>query len=516
MKQDYDFIVVGGGTAGCVIAARLSEDPAVQVLLVEAGAREPVQAVPSAWPTLLGTTADWGDLTVVQRATGTRIYSPRGRGLGGSSSINGLAFVRGHSSSYDAWVGQGAEGWGFDDLLPYFKRSENIERRDASLRGRGGPMKVAPVTERNPLVEACVDAAVELGYERAADIGSGLETGVGFFDNSIANGARLSAADAQVYRLRVHRDRCVGVDYANGNTVTSVDCSREVVLTASAFGSPQLLLLSGIGPGDHLRELGIDVVLDLPGVGANLHDHVQSSITYRARRPVPLIACNPTAEALTLIRSEPTPSIPDLQLLFAATPYHAPELTGPEMGAGYSIVFSAMNPHSRGTLRLASADPTMPPLVDTNYYGDERDITTMAKGLEITRSVGESKALSDWRDAEALSGPSVADAANIRNYLFKNLLAYFHYTGTCRIGTDDMAVVDPELRLRGISGLRVADASVMPSVPAGNTNATVYAIGERAADILKNRYLPRRLGSLRSVESKAGPARNPLTRLGSI
>lgn len=499
MERNYEFIVVGAGTAGCVIAARLSEDPTVRVLLLEAGASEPVQAVPSAWPSLMGTTADWGDMTVVQSATGTRVYSPRGRGLGGSSSINGMAFVRGHRSGYDAWVDQGAEGWGFDDLLPYFRRSEHVEGRDASLRGLGGPLTVAPVKERNPLAEACVNAAVEAGYERAADIGGGLETGVGFNDNTIVNGARLSAADAylrpvmdrpnlevvteaHVLRLRVRRGRCVGVDYASGNTVTSVDCSREVVLSAGTFGSAQLLLLSGIGPGDHLRELGIDVVLDLPGVGANLHDHVMSTVVYRARKPVPLIESNPLAEALALVRSEPTEVVPDLQLLFGIVPYHAPELSGPE--TGYTILFVATNPRSRGMLRLKSADPMMPPLVDTNYYGDARDITTMTKGLGIARGIGESEALAGWREAEALPGPKVADAESSREYLFKNLLCYFHYTGTCRIGIDDMAVVDHELRVRGISGLRVADASVMPSVPTANTNASVFAIGERAAELL--------------------------------
>jgi choline dehydrogenase len=424
--------------------------------------------------------------------------------MGGSSAINGLSFVRGHRSSYDAWVGQGAEGWGFDDLLPYFKRSEHVEGGDASLRGFEGPMTVAPVQDPSPLSEAGVNAAVDFGLKRTANIGGGLEMGVGFADNSIFKGARLSVADAylrpvadrpnldivtdaQAHRVRVRRGQCIGVEYASGDTLTSVDCSREVVLTAGTFGSAQLLLLSGIGPAEHLRELGIDVVLDLPGVGANLHDHPMSSLIYRARKPVPVIESNPLAETAALFSSETTRTTPDLQVLFAVVPIHAPELTGPAPGNGYSILFAAIDPHSRGTLRLASSDPSALPLLDTNYYGDERDIATMVKGLELARVIGESEALAEWREAEVLPGPAVTGADDVRDYLLKrNLFAYFHYAGTCRIGNDDMAVVDRELRVHGIKGLRVADASVMPSVPTANTNATVCAIGERAADLLEN------------------------------
>ncbi|WP_066955819.1 GMC family oxidoreductase [Streptomyces lushanensis] len=499
----YDYVVVGAGTAGCVLAARLTEDENVRVLLIEAGARDPLElmAVPGAWPELMGSSADWGGLSVVQASTGSAIPTPRGRGLGGSSSINGLNFIRGHRSSYDVWPEQGATGWGFDDLLPYMRRSERARGHDPALRGMDGPLTVGPPPEPNPLVAACVDAAVETGHTRADDISGGLETGFGWCDNNIADGVRQSAADAYlrpvmdranldvvtdalVLRLMVTDDRCRGVEYAKDGETRSVECAEEVVVTAGAIGSAQLLLLSGIGPADHLRAVGVDVVLDLPGVGANLHDHPMSTLTYTVRRPVPRIMSNPPGEAMGMVRTGPGPAVPDLQILFASLPYRAPSLPGPD--DGYTIAFSAVNPRSRGTVRLASAEPGTAPLVDPDYLGDGRDIETMATGLRAARRIGEADALSAWRDEEVLPGPGTTGGAAFREYLGKSLLVYYHYVGTCRIGPEGTtAVVDPRLRVRGVTGLRVADASVMPSIVNSNTNAAVYAIAERAAALIK-------------------------------
>ncbi|WP_433557041.1 GMC family oxidoreductase [Pseudonocardia xinjiangensis] len=496
----HDFVVVGGGSAGCVLAARLSEDENVRVLLLEAGAGQPLEAsaVPPAWPTLLGSSMDWCTSTVELAATGSPMPWPRGRGLGGCSALNGMVFARGHSSSYDAWTEAGAKGWGFADLLPYFRRTENVEGRDPALRGVGGPLTVRPA-EPNPAVRALLDAAAEAGHPVATDISGGREEGFGLPDLNIVDGARQSAADAYlrpalrrpnldvvtdapVHRVLVEGGRCTGVEYRVGTEVVTAACTREVVLTAGVVGSAQLLLLSGIGPRAHLREVGVDLTLDLPGVGANMHDHPMTTVVYTSRQPMAASANN-HGEAIGLVRSGPGTDGPDLQILFVAMPYYdVMTLPGPQ--EGYTIAVSLMNPRSRGTVRLATADPAAAPLLDPAYLTDERDLQVMALGLRMAREIGDAPALDPWRDTEALPGLDVFGADRIQDYLRRSLLPYFHGVGTCRIGSDDAAVVDSDLRVHGIDGLRVADASVMPSIVSANTHATVYAIAERAAVLL--------------------------------
>ncbi len=308
--DSYDFIVVGAGTAGCVVASRLSEDASARVLLVEAGSAQPLElmAVPPAWPALLQSPASWGDFTVRQAATGTSTILARGRGLGGSSAINAMMFARGHRSGYDVWVKAGAKGWGFDDLLPYFKRSESAQGRDPALRGTGGPLTVGPASPPNPVVVACLEAAAEQGHSRATDLSGGLEEGFGWPDLNIVGGKRQSAADAYltpavldrpnldvvtdalVHRVQIDAGRCTGIRYSAGAELVSVACSREVVLTAGSIGSAQLLMLSGIGPRRHLKEVGVEVVLDLPGVGSSLQDHPVANLVYSAARPTRLRA----------------------------------------------------------------------------------------------------------------------------------------------------------------------------------------------------------------------------------
>jgi choline dehydrogenase len=496
----YDYVVIGAGTAGSVIAARLTEDDTVRVLLLEAGAATPpaASAHPPQWPTLLHTPANWGGVMTVQSATGTQPLIGRGRVIGGSSTINGMLFARGHRDGYADWAAAGAKSWTFDDLLPYFKRSETALHGDPTLRGMHGPIVVAPADPPNDVLTALLDGAVQRGYRRAVDVSGGVELGFGAVDLTIVDGKRHSAADgyladarrrpnldivadALTHRVILEDGRAVGVEYSIGGDTVLV-AAGEVIVCAGAIGSPQLLMLSGIGPRNHLHELGIDVAVDLPGVGSNLQDHPLTGVIYRAAQPVPTATRN-HGEIMGLIRSAAaTSSAPDIQLIFVDTA----AVTGVDIPNSYLVGVSAMQPHSRGSVRLAGSAPDLLPLVNPNYFGDDRDMATMLEGFRIARDIGTAPALDTWRGDEVAPGPDATNEQALRAFIKASVSSYFHPVGTCAIGDTAQSVVDSDLRVHGISGLRVADASVMPTLPSNNTLATVYAIAERAADLIRH------------------------------
>ena len=498
----FDFIVVGAGAAGCVIASRLSEEPSARVLLLEAGSATPppASAVPPLWPTMIGGSADWGDSTIVQSATGSSVRLVRGRGIGGSTATNAMMFVRGHWASYADWENVGAKNWGFDDLLPYFQRSETAVGGDPALRGHDGPMRIAATDPLHPVIAAGLIAAVQCGYRRAKDISGGREVGFGPAFLNIADGKRVTAADAYllpslsrpklefvaqatVHRLRIENGHCRGVEYstADGNSI-SVGCSGEVVLTAGTIGSAQLLMLSGVGPQAHLRDVGVGVTLDLPGVGANFHDHPMAPVVYSSTRPMPPSRSG-HGEAIGLLETQYADHGPDVQLLFIdSTGIGLPGDDGSVVG--YVIAAALMQPFSRGSVRLSGPDAGAPPIIDPNYFGDSRDVRTMVTALRLARQVGAASAYDPWRLAEAAPGPAAADDDTLGSFAKAACQSYFHPVGTCAMGDTDMSVVDSELRVHGITGLRIADASIMPSIPSANTAATVYAIAERAAELI--------------------------------
>jgi choline dehydrogenase len=500
----YDYVVVGGGTAGCVVAARLSEDPDARVLLVEAGRRDGTDAmsVPAKWLTLLDSEVDWGFRTVPQAGLdGAVLGYPRGRVLGGSSGINAMTHLRADRSSYDRWAAGGASGWGFDDLLAYFRRAENAMGRDPHLRGTDGPLIVEPNVNPHPAAEAFFAACRERGYPVSHDLNGFHTEGVCWFDQNIVDGRRQSAADgylrpaldrpnltvltdATVTGLSFTGTSCTGARYRHGPSGEfTVEAEREVILCAGAIGSPHLLQLSGIGPADQLRDHGIDVVAQLQGVGANLSDHPLAVVTYSASRSMALGEHN-IVDVVAACRVDPASTVPDAHMLFLAVPFVPPSRAAPENG--YAIAYGMLRPHSRGSVRLATSDPTAPPLIDPAFLTDQRDVDFMVRATRAARELGEAHALQAWRAEEVVPGPGVTSDEDLAAYLRQGISTYFHAAGTCRMGTGPDAVTDNELRVHGVDGLRVADASVMPSLPSANTNATVLAIAERAAELIRD------------------------------
>jgi choline dehydrogenase len=490
----YDYIVIGAGTAGCVVAARVARGTAGRVLLLEAGTAERTRAmtVPDAWPDNLGSAADWNYQTTPQADTGPVPY-PRGRALGGSGAINAMAHIRGHRAVYDAWPA----GWRSADLLPYFKRSENAlggDRfaGDAELRGTSGPVTVAPVPgpDRHPVAVAFAEGLHALGFPYTSDLSGAGQEGVGWPDLAIADGRRVGPAEAYltadlipnltvatgclVTGLTIRGGRCTGVSYRQQGAPVHADADGEVILCAGAIGTPQLLMLSGIGPAAHLREHGIEPVADLSQVGQNLQDHPMLLVCYATPEPVPRSRYN-HGETYSAVRSGvPGAGHPDLHLFPILVPMAPPGLHAPP--AGYNLTVAVMAPDSTGSITLADASPGTPPLIDPGLLREGADVDRLEAGVAIVRDVA--------RTADLYPAAGGADLypgqGNPRDYIRHSIASYFHASGTCRLGE----VTDLDLRVLGVDGLRIADASVMPSIPNANTNATVLAIAERAAELI--------------------------------
>ncbi len=521
----YDYIIVGAGSAGCVLANRLTEDAQTTVLLLEAGGPDDAQEIhiPVAFSKLFRTPLDWNYLTEPEpHLQGRQLYWPRGKMLGGSSSINAMIYMRGNRYDYNHWSELGNRGWSYAEVLPYFKKAENQERGLSEFHGVGGPLNVMDRPYTSPLSLAFIEAGLEAGYARNDDFNGPTQEGFGEYQVTQKAGRRHSAAvgylhpvigranltlqtHALVTRILFEGERAIGVVYLKDGVEQQVHVNKEVILAGGAINSPQVLLLSGVGPADHLRALNIPVVADLPGVGENLQDHPCVGVCFTSTQPVSLAGIETmenlqeymlnqrgpltsnVAESGAFIKTRSDCPEPDLQYHFAPVYFVNHGFTVPE-GHGYTFGATLVSPQSRGRLTLRAADPTQPPSILANYLASDVDMQVLIEGVKLARRLAHTQAFKPFCDVEMLPGSQLQSDEEIARYIRDTVETLYHPVGTCKMGMDEQAVVDDQLRVRGVEGVRVVDASIMPTIVNGNTNAPTIMIAEKAADLIRERF----------------------------
>jgi choline dehydrogenase len=525
MAATYDYVIVGAGSSGSVLANRLSADPTLKVLLLEAGGSDKSLFIrmPAGIARLGTPKFNWLYETAPQAAlNGRRLYWPRGKTLGGSSSINAMVYIRGQAQDYDHWRQLGNVGWSYTDVLPYFRRAERNERLHDQWHGSDGPLSVSDRRYTNPLSHAFVEAAQQAGMPHNPDFNGAAQFGCGLYQVTQKRGERWSAAAAYLHpvtdrtnltivtgahatRLIVENHRAIGVDYAQDGRRQTAYAEREILVSGGAINSPQLLLLSGIGPTDELRGAGIAVIHDLPGVGKNLQDHLNVNVLATARAPITLDGkdkglaalgvalkfalfkrgpgVSNVAEAGGFVSSRDDPETPDIQFHFipALVVDHARIKLD---GHGVTLHACCLRPESRGEIKLASADPLAPPMIDPNYLASTEDLRMLIAGLKRGRDILGAKAFAPYLDGERLPGSAVQSDADIAAFCRATAETEYHPVGTCKMGNDPLSVVDERLRVHGLDGLRVIDASIMPTLISGNTNAPCIMIAEKAAAMI--------------------------------